>query len=108
MTEDSLATQSVDMSDVPIQLPSLVESISKRKTRLRIDDHGVPIAAVVSIPDLLRLEQWDREKAAGRKALEEFGAAFADVPLEELEAQVTRIIAEIRQADIEAPERKLA
>ena len=46
--------------------------------------------------DLQRLDRLDRERAERFKVLEEFGEAFKDVPVEELEREVARALAEVR------------
>ena len=64
-----------------------------------IEKAGIPVAAVVSVGDLERLTRLDREWAAGTRALQEFSAAFQDVPVAELEERVAQIIAEGRARD---------
>jgi hypothetical protein len=46
-----------------------------------------------------RINQLDREWDQTTRALERFSAAFADVPVEELEAKIDQIIAEGRAND---------
>ena len=55
--------------------------------------------SLISADDLRRLEQLDRDWEEGSKALEQFGAAFADEPSEKSETEIARIIAEIRRQD---------
>lgn len=98
--------QTMKLSDVKTQLSGLVTEVSLGKTRVLIEENGVPVAALVSIADLERLARWEREKAERWKAIEAIGAAFADVPLEELEAQINRIMTEGPQLDEERGRRR--
>ncbi len=97
-----------DISEIQGRISNLVGPISKREARIRVEQSGVPVLALVSPADLQQLERLDREKAAHWEALAAIGAAFADVPLEELEAEITRILTEGPQTDDGELERKLA
>jgi prevent-host-death family protein len=108
MTNQTPSTQTIDVSDIPTRLSSLVERVATRETRVRIEDAGTPVAAIVSAKDLEQLERLEREKETHWQAIAAIGAAFADVPLEELEAQITRILSEGPQPEKTEPERKLA
>ena len=87
------------ISDVKQTLSSLVNEVDRGKTRILVEKSGIPVAALVSVNDLARLERFDREWEEGTKAIERFSQAFADVPTHEAEAEIARIIAEIRQQD---------
>lgn len=108
MTKQAPSTQTIDISEIQGRLSNLVGSISKREARIRVEQSGVPVLALVSAADLRQLERLDREKAARWEALAAIGAAFADVPLEELEAEITRIVTEGPQTKDGELERKLA
>ncbi len=108
MREQAPNTRTMKISDVKSQLSSLVNEVYRGETRVLVEKSGIPVAALVSVRDLGRLTQLEREKASRRKALETFGGAFEDVPLAEQEAQVSRIMAEGPQTDDAAPQRKLA
>jgi prevent-host-death family protein len=84
------------ISDVKQQLNSLVNRVYRRETRVLVEKSGIPVAAIVSVQDLQRLEEFDRERAEQFKVLEEIGEAFKDVPYEELEREIARAIAEVR------------
>ena len=103
-------TRIMKISEVKNSLSSLVNEVFRGDTRVLVEKAGIPVAALVSADDLRRLDEFDRDWEEGTRALERFGAAFADVPPEESEAEIARIIAEIRrQDDAEAEaERQLA
>lgn len=101
-------TRTMTMAAVEHGLPGLVEAIHRDGTRVILEQDGIPVAALVSIADAARLQQLDRQWDTHTRALERFSAAFADVPTEEAEAEVARIIADIRREDATAVERRSA
>jgi prevent-host-death family protein len=92
-------TQSMKISDVKNQLSSLVNEIYRGEKRILIEKAGIPVAALVSADDLARLEERDRRWEEGTRAMECMSMAFADVPVDELEAEIGRIISENRRQD---------
>lgn len=99
-------TQTMKISDVKNQLSSVINRVYRKETRILVEKAGIPVAALVSAADLSRLQQLDRDWEAGTRALESFSEAFADVPVDELEAKIDQIIAEGRAND--AAERRSA
>jgi prevent-host-death family protein len=89
-------TQTMKISEVKQQLNRLVNQVYRRETRIMVEKSGIPVAGIVSTEDLRRLERLDRDRAERFKVLEEFGEAFKDVPVEELEREVARALAEVR------------
>ena len=102
MREPEPITQTMKISDVKNTLSSLVNKVYRKETRILIEKSGIPVAALVSADDLSRLQQLDRAWDERTRAIERFSQAFADVPAEEAEAEVARIIAERRQQRVEA------
>jgi prevent-host-death family protein len=96
------------ISDVKNTLSSLVNKVYRKETRVLVEKAGIPVAALVSADDLNRLQQLDRAWNERTNAIERFSQAFADVPTEEAEAEVTRIIAERRQQRAAEAERQPA
>ena len=88
MREQEPMTQTMKISDVKNTLSSLVNKVYRNETRVLVEKSGIPVAAIVSAEDLSRLQQLDRAWDAGTRAMERVGAAFADVPVDELEAKV--------------------
>ena len=106
MRVQELTTQTMKISDVKNKLSSLVDEIYLKQTRVLVEKGGIPVAALVSADDLNRLQQLDRDWDAGTRALERFSKAFADVPVDELEARIAQMIADGRAKD--AAERRSA
>jgi len=108
MREQEPMTQTMKISDVKNMLSSLVNKVYRKETRVLVEKSGIPVAALVSAEDLNRLEQLDRAWDERTKAIERFSQAFVDVPAEDAEAEVARIIAERRQRRTAEAERQPA
>lgn len=78
------------------QFSQLVNRVFRHEERVLIEKHGIPVAAIVSTDDLARLERDDHRRAESFAAMSQISAAFADVPLDELEEQIAHVIAETR------------
>lgn len=96
MSTSQPITETMKNSEVKPKLNGLVNRVYRQETRIIVEKSGVPVAGIVSPRDMQRLEQLDRERAGNFRILEEFGAAFRDVPADELERQVARALAEVR------------
>ncbi len=96
MSTPSPTTETMKISEVKQQFNRLVNRVYRHETRIVVEKSGIPVAGLVSAEDLQRLDQLDRERAERFSILEEFGAAFKDVPAEELEREVERALAEVR------------
>jgi prevent-host-death family protein len=88
--------QTMTIYEARNSLSGLVEAVSRNETRVLIENGGMPVAALISAGDLERLQQLDVEWQTTTRALERISEAFADVPIEELEAKIDEIIAEER------------
>lgn len=108
MSKQEPPTQTLKISDVKNTLSSLVNKVYRKETRVLVEKAGIPVAALVSADDLNRLQQLDRAWDERTKAIERFSQAFADVPAEEAEAEVARIIAERRERRAAEAERQPA
>jgi prevent-host-death family protein len=94
-------TATMKISAVKSHLSSLVNEVYRGERRILIEKAGIPVAALVSIEDLERLQRLEREWAAGTRAFERVSEAFADIPLDELEARIDDIVAAGRSRDTE-------
>ena len=108
MPEQAPMPRTMKISDVKNNLSSLVNEVYRKETRILVEKSGIPVAALVSADDLARLDRLDRDWEEGTRALERFSQAFADVPTEEAEAEVARIIADIRRKNAAEAERQSA
>jgi prevent-host-death family protein len=74
----------------------VVDAVFRRRQRVVLEKAGIPVAALVSAEDLERLRRYDAEREADFAVLDRIGAAFADVPADELEREVAKAVAEVR------------
>lgn len=96
MPETEILTRTIDIATVEREMDGLVDQVSSETTRLRVERAGVPVAAIVSIEDLKRLKQLDRDRAERWRVLEAMRAPFRGVPTEELEREAAKAVAEVR------------
>jgi prevent-host-death family protein len=89
--------QTVKASDARQQFSQLINEVYRRKTRVLIEKSGIPVAAIISAEDLARFERMEEERRERFRALEESWAAFADVPLDEIEEEVDRAVKKVRE-----------
>ena len=90
------ARRTLKISDVKARLSSLVNEVYRKETRVLIEKAGIPVAALVSIEDLERLAQLDKERAERRRVLESMREPFRGVPAEEIERETEKAVAEVR------------
>jgi prevent-host-death family protein len=76
--------QQVNASAARQQWRELLNKVFRRETRVIVEKSGIPVAALIPIPDLKRFQRFEQERAARFQVLVEIGAAFNDVPLPEL------------------------
>lgn len=79
------------------RLGELVEAVTRDRVRVRLARDGRPVAALVSARDLDWLERLERERAEQFKVIDRIQAAFADVPGEEIEREIAKALAEVRE-----------
>jgi prevent-host-death family protein len=92
-----IPTQRMKFTEARPQLSNLLNRVYDREMRVMISKGNIPVAAIVSIDDLERLNQLDAQRDADFAVLDEIGAAFADQTPEEIEENVDRIVAEVRK-----------
>jgi len=97
MREKEPVVQTVKASEAREQFSQLINRVFRRETRVIVEKSGIPVAAIVSAEDLRRLSELESERDRRFELLEEIGEAFKDVPADEIEREVSRAIAEVRQ-----------
>lgn len=89
-------TKHLDIADADGTLATLVATVSQQSTRVLLEEHGEPVAAIISIDDWRRFAELEKDAEDPWAIIDEIRAAFADVSDEEIEAEVDRAIAELR------------
>ena len=88
--------ESLKFTETRSRLSSLVDSVFQRKTRIRVYKGNTPVAAIVSIADLERLERYDRDREQALLGIGKIAEGFRDVTPEEFERQLELAKAQIR------------
>lgn len=96
MREHYPMTQTMKISEVRGQLNNLVNQVYRKETRVVVEKSGIPVAGLVSVEDLRRLDQLDREREADFAVVDEVRTAFQGVPDEEIERETDRALAKVR------------
>ena len=97
MREQAPMTQIMKISDVKNTLSSLVNKVYRKESRVLVEKSGIPVAAIISVDDLTRLEQLEREREERFAVIDRMREAFKDVPAEEIEREAERSVAEARE-----------
>ena len=87
------AVRQVTAADVRDELDEITDDVGGRRSRVLIEGTS---AAIVSADDLRYLDYLDRQRERVFELASDLSSAFADVPTEELEAEVDKAVAEVR------------
>jgi prevent-host-death family protein len=90
-------TQTIKASAAREQWHQLLDRIYRADDRVVVEKSGIPVAAVISVRDLARLKQLEAERAERFAALDASWDAFKDVPVDEVEEEVTAAVSLTRQ-----------
>ena len=96
MTASTPAETRMKLSDTKQQLSKLVNQVAQGQSRVVVETSGLAVAAIISTAEYQRFLQLEAERALRFAALSRISAALADVPVDELEAEVQRTIEETR------------
>jgi prevent-host-death family protein len=89
-------TQTIEVSDIREELEGLLDRVFRGEARVLVEKTGVPVAVIVSPEDWRRFAESELRRRDRFAILDEIGAAFKDVPLEEIEQETTKALAEVR------------
>ena len=96
MREPAPMIQTMTISEVKRTIAHLVNAVSHGETRVIIEQSGVPVAVLVSLEDLERLAAHDARSAERWRVLEAMRTPFRGAPVEEIERETAKAIAEVR------------
>jgi prevent-host-death family protein len=88
--------ETIEISAAGRQFDDLVNRVARDASRVIVARDGKPVAALVPIRDLARLQVDDKRLAERRRLVEEFAEPFKDVPPDEIQREVDRAIAAVR------------
>jgi prevent-host-death family protein len=89
-------TETMTATAVREHWSDVVNKVARNETRVVVEKSGAPVVVIISARDYEWLKDLDARREAMREALIATSAPFRDVPVEELEAEVAKAIAEVR------------
>lgn len=92
-----IPTESLKFTEARPKLSSILDRVFHRQSRVRLYKGQIPVAAIVSIDDLERLELLDRQREAEFRDMANVSEALLDVSEDELEAKIYEIAARVRR-----------
>jgi prevent-host-death family protein len=104
MDEHFPALTTLNIDEAQATLPEIADAVSRHETRVVLAQNGEPVAVIMSLLDLERVLDIQSKWQGLLDAQREMAAGFADVPVEEAEAEIDRIFREMRAADRAARE----
>lgn len=96
MAEREPMTHVITMTDAQRDFGGLVKRVSKKETRVLLEDNGEPVAALVSPDDLDQLKRLDSYREDPWRVIDEIHARNRDKDPDEVERDVAEALAEVR------------
>lgn len=81
----------------PAEVRELIKQVYRRRSRVVVEKDGIPVIALVSLPDFERWIRLDEEREERFKILDEIHAKNTDKSPEEVESDVADEIAAVRK-----------
>jgi prevent-host-death family protein len=95
--DQPVSTQIVPASEARQKFGELIKQVYSRRSRVIVEKGGIPVSALVALPDLERWTRMDEEREERFKVLEEIRARNADKTAEEVERDVAEELAAVRR-----------
>lgn len=89
----------VSIEEAKSNLSDLINQLSRGEFRVLVDESGNPVGAIVSVDDLEWLRHLEQRREVFFERIDRMQEAFKDVPPEEIDREVDRIIARNRAVD---------
>lgn len=94
MTETPV--ERVTASEARQRWSELVNRVSRGDAYVVVEKCGIPAAAIIAAEDFKVFRRWLVQYRRDLALLDEFQSAFADVPPDELEREISKAVAEVR------------
>lgn len=89
-------TQVMKSSDVRQQWSQLLNKVFTDKSRIVVEKSGIPVAAVISAEELERFTKLEEQRERNFAILDEIGEKFKDIPAQEIEHEVNKVLVQVR------------
>jgi prevent-host-death family protein len=88
-------TETLNVTEARRLFSENLDRVRRREARIVVEKSGIPVGAIVSMDDLARLRQVDRDRVRLLELMDEIATGFEGIPETEIEAEVERAIAEV-------------
>ena len=95
-TRNQPTIETMQFTEARQQLSQVVNRVARGERRVLLEKSGIPVAAIVSADDLRILTELEARREARFAAISRISEAFADVPVEDLEREITQALSEAR------------
>lgn len=92
-------TETMNVSEARRQFSETLDRVRRREARVVVEKSGIPVGAMVSMEDFARLTGIDERRAELLATLAESRKAFAGIPPEEIEDEIEKAIAEVKEEE---------
>jgi len=100
-------TETISVSEARKRFSEVLTRSSRGEGRVIIEEAGTPVGAIVSMDDVRRLEELDREWDEIEDVFRRTQSGFEGIPPDEIEQEIDRAIAEV-EADYRAERKPLS
>ena len=101
-------TKTVAASEAKRNWSKVINRVVSGEVRFVVEKNGTPVAGIVSAGDVERLAEFDAEWERADEIFTQFGRAFRDQTVEQIEEAVAQAVAEVRAENRRGAERQLA
>jgi len=84
------------LSETKQQFSKVINEVASGEARVVVEKSGLPVAAVISMDEYKQFLRSEEQRAQQWAALARISEAFADVPLDELESEIDKAVAQAR------------
>lgn len=96
MSKPNPSTLTLKASEMQENWSAVLDGVARHEARVVVERDGIPVAAIISPDDLMRLERLDAERHERFGALRASQAAFADIPDDEIARELNAALAAVR------------
>ncbi|HLH22653.1 MAG TPA: type II toxin-antitoxin system prevent-host-death family antitoxin [Chloroflexota bacterium] len=96
MPEHEPSTQTINASQARQEFSQLLNRVFRRETRVVVEKHGIPVAAIISARDLERFAELEAERQARFHVLDQIHARNRDKDPDEVARDVAEEIDAMR------------
>jgi prevent-host-death family protein len=95
--KQSPKTETMSVSETRKTFSETLNRVYRGETRVLVEKSGIPVGAIVSPGELETLARAEEESRKALLALADIQSAFQDVPEDELERELAKAIAEVKE-----------